>query len=149
MLLTGVPVVHGAQRVMEIIEGSGGLIVCQENCTGVRPIVEDVDENLNDPLVALAEKYFHLPCSVLTPNRRRLELLRQLASQYRPDCVVELIWQACLTYDVESVHVVRWAQQELGVPYLRIETDYSPSDSVRIAIRVEALFETVRGSAKR
>ena len=149
VLLTGVPVVHGAQRVMEIIEGSGGLIVCQENCTGVRPIVEDVDENLNDPLVALAEKYFHLPCSVLTPNRRRLELLRQLASQYRPDCVVELIWQACLTYDVESVHVRRWAQQELGVPYLRIETDYSPSDSARIAIRVEALFETVRGSAKR
>jgi benzoyl-CoA reductase/2-hydroxyglutaryl-CoA dehydratase subunit BcrC/BadD/HgdB len=28
---------------------------------------------------------------------------------------------------------------------LRIETDYSPSDSARIAVRVEALFETVRG----
>jgi benzoyl-CoA reductase/2-hydroxyglutaryl-CoA dehydratase subunit BcrC/BadD/HgdB len=35
-------------------------------------------------------------------------------------------------------------EQELGIPYLRIETDYSPSDSARIGMRVEALFETVR-----
>jgi benzoyl-CoA reductase/2-hydroxyglutaryl-CoA dehydratase subunit BcrC/BadD/HgdB len=36
------------------------------------------------------------------------------------------------------------AEKEIGIPYLRIETDYSPSDSARIALRVEALFETVR-----
>ena len=34
-------------------------------------------------------------------------------------------------------------EKELGIPYLRIETDYSPSDSQRIAVRVEALFETL------
>ena len=39
----------------------------------------------------------------------------------------------------------RLAEEEAGLPYLRIETDYSPSDSARIAVRVEALFETVRG----
>jgi benzoyl-CoA reductase/2-hydroxyglutaryl-CoA dehydratase subunit BcrC/BadD/HgdB len=36
------------------------------------------------------------------------------------------------------------AEEELGLPYLRVETDYSPSDSARIAVRVEALLETVR-----
>ena len=36
------------------------------------------------------------------------------------------------------------AEKELGIPYLRIETDYSPSDSARITMRVQALFETVR-----
>ena len=41
----------------------------------------------------------------------------------------------------------RLAEQELGLPYLRIETDYSPSDSARIALRVEALFETVQQRA--
>ena len=82
----------------------------------------------------------------MTPNERRLEMLRQLARQYRPQCVIELIWQACLTYDVESHRVRRLAEEELRLPYLRIETDYSPSDSARIAMRVEALFETVRGS---
>ena len=72
-------------------------------------------------------------------------MLRQLAAEYRAECVVELVWQACLTYDVESHRVRRFVEEELGLPYLRIETDYSPSDSARIAVRVEALLETVRG----
>lgn len=144
ILLTGVPLVHGAERVLEILEQSGGLVVCQENCTGLKPILEDVDAEASDPMRALAEKYFRLPCSVMTPNDRRLEALRELSAQYRPECVVELIWQACLTYDVESNRVRRLVEQELGLPYLRIETDYSPSDSPRIAVRVEALLETVR-----
>ena len=144
VLLTGVPVVHMAERVVDLIESHGGVIVCMENCTGLKPIVEDVDEDAPDPLRALAEKYLHLPCSVMTPNDGRMDLLRRLAADYRPDAVIELIWQACLTYDVESHRVKRLTETGLGLPYLRIETDYSPSDSARIALRVEALFETVR-----
>jgi benzoyl-CoA reductase/2-hydroxyglutaryl-CoA dehydratase subunit BcrC/BadD/HgdB len=149
VLLTGVPTVHGAERVVELIEDAGGLVVAAENCTGLKPILEDVDENASDPLQALAEKYFHLPCSVMTRNDRRLASLRTLAAEYRAECVVELIWQACLTYDVESHRVRRLAEEELGLPYLRIETDYSPSDSARITVRVEALFETVRAGRQR
>ena len=145
VLLTGVPTPHGAERVLEIIESNGGLVVCSENCTGVKPILEDVDAGAADPLLAIATKYFHLPCSVMTPNERRLESLRQLAKEYRPQCIIELIWQACLTYDVESYRVKQLAEA-LRLPYLRIETDYSPSDSARIAVRVQALFETVRGA---
>jgi benzoyl-CoA reductase/2-hydroxyglutaryl-CoA dehydratase subunit BcrC/BadD/HgdB len=147
VLMTGVPVVHGAERVVEIIESHGGLIVCMDNCTGLKSILEDVDETTADPIVALAEKYFRLPCSVMTKNSRRLDVLRDLARQYRAQCVIDLIWQACITYDVESYFVKRLAEQDLCVPYLRIETDYSPSDSARIALRVEALFETVRQRA--
>jgi len=135
VLLTGVPMAHGAERVLDIIESNGGLVVCMESCTGVKPILEDV----------LAQKYFRLPCSVMTKNDRRMDVLRELAAEYRPQCVVDLIWQACITYDVESHLVKELAEKELGMPYLRIETDYSPSDSARIALRVEALFETVRG----
>jgi len=144
VLMTGVPMVQGTERVLEIVETSGGLVVAMENCTGLKPILEDVDETAADPMRALGERYFHLPCSVMTPNDRRLDVLGKLAGDYRPQCVVELIWQACLTYDVESYRIKRFVEEELGLPYLRIETDYSPSDSARIAIRVEALFETVR-----
>ncbi|MHC4622651.1 MAG: double-cubane-cluster-containing anaerobic reductase [Planctomycetota bacterium] len=143
VLMTGVPVVHGAERVLDIIEGHGGLVVCMDNCTGLKPIIEDVDETAEDPILALAEKYFRLPCSVMTRNDRRLEMLRKMSAEYRPECIIELIWQACITYDVESYRIKRLAEKELGIPYLRIETDYSPSDSARIALRVEALFETV------
>jgi benzoyl-CoA reductase/2-hydroxyglutaryl-CoA dehydratase subunit BcrC/BadD/HgdB len=147
VLMTGVPVVHGAERVVDIIESHGGLVVCMDNCTGLKPILEDVDETISDPILALAEKYLHLPCSVMTKNDRRMDVLREMFTEYRPQCVIELIWQACLTYDVESYLVKKLAEQELGVPYLRIETDYSPSDSARIALRIEALFETVRQRA--
>ena len=148
VLLTGVPVVHGAERVVDLIEDHGGVIVCMENCTGVKPILEDVDTSAANALDAVARKYFHLPCSVMTTNDRRLEQLRDLVKEYRPQCVIELIWQACLTYDVETYRVRRFVEEELKLPYLRIMTDYSPSDSARIAVRVEALFETVRGRGR-
>lgn len=143
VLLTGVPVVHGAEKVLDIIESSGGLVVCMDNCTGLKPIIEDVDENVSDPILAIAEKYMHLPCSVMTRNDRRMDMIRELAAEYRADCIIDLIWQACITYDVESYRVKELAQ-EMSLPYLKIETDYSPSDAARIAVRVEALFETVK-----
>ena len=145
VLLTGVPLPHGAERVMEIIETHGGLVVCQENCTGLKPLMEDVAEDNEDPIHAIAEKYFHLPCSVMTKNTDRFELLKQLVREYKPHCIIELTWQACITYDVESYYVKKLAEDELDLPYLRIETDYSPSDSARIGMRVQALFETVGG----
>ena len=115
-----------------------------ENCTGIKPILDDVDESSRDPLDALARKYFHLPCSVMTVNERRIDSLRRLAGEYRPQCIIELVWQACLTYDVESHRVRELAEKQLHLPYLRIETDYSPNDSARIAVRVEAMFETIQ-----
>ena len=45
-----------------------------------------------------------------------------------------------------SYLVDQWALVPYGLPYLRIGTDYSSSDSARIAVRLEALFETVRGA---
>ena len=147
VLMTGVPVVHGAERVVDIVEDSGGLVVCQETCTGIKPVLEDVDPDAPDIVAALAEKYFHLPCSVMMRNEARLDSIRQLAQEYRAECVIDLVWQGCLTYDVEATLVKRLAEEELGLPYMRIQTDYSPSDSARIVVRVQALFETIRQGA--
>ncbi len=138
---------EGEDSFAYIVEDSGGLVVSFESCTGVKPILDDVDEGAADPIRALAEKYLHLPCSVMTPNRRRMTLLKRLAEEYRPQCVIDLVWQACITYDVESAMVKRLCEEELGLPFLRIETDYTPSDSARVGVRVEALFETVRARA--
>jgi benzoyl-CoA reductase/2-hydroxyglutaryl-CoA dehydratase subunit BcrC/BadD/HgdB len=148
VLLTGVPLVHGAERVLELIEGCGAVVVCMENCTGLKPILEDVDlASEPDPIRAIARKYYHLPCSVMTPNPGRFESLRALAAKFRPQCIIELVWQACLTYDIESYQVRKLVEEDLHLPYLKITTDYSPSDSARIAARVEALFEMVRARA--
>ena len=146
--MTGVPMVYGAERVLEIIESHGGLVVATESCSGLKPIDEDVDEHADDPMRAIAEKYLHLPCSVMTPNEGRIALLQELARGYRAECVIELVWTACITYDVESRRVRRWAEEHAGLPYMRIETDYNPADSARIAVRVQALFETVAARSR-
>jgi benzoyl-CoA reductase/2-hydroxyglutaryl-CoA dehydratase subunit BcrC/BadD/HgdB len=143
VMLTGVPTVHGAEKVVDLIERAGGQIVCMENCTGLKPILEDVCLNGGDPLTAIAAKYFHLPCSVMTRNSGRMDLLKELTAAYRPDCVIDLVWQGCLTYDVES-YFVKQAAEAMGLAYLKIVTDYSPSDSARIALRIEALLETAK-----
>ncbi len=147
VLMTGVPVVHGTERVVDIIEDSDGLVVCQETCTGVKPLLEDIDPDAPDLVAALAAKYFHLPCSVMMGNDARMDSLRHLARTYRAECVIDLVWQGCLTYDVEATRVKRFAEDELGLPYMRIQTDYSPADSARIVVRVQALFETIRQGA--
>ncbi len=142
VLLTGVPVPHGAEKVVDLIEGHGGLIVAQEHCSGWKPLAVTIDPDAADPLAAIADAYLHLPCSVMTPNQGRFDLIRELTARFRAQCVVEVVWQACLTYDVESTRVRRLCG-ELGLPYLRIGTDYAPGDTARIAVRLEALFEQV------
>jgi benzoyl-CoA reductase/2-hydroxyglutaryl-CoA dehydratase subunit BcrC/BadD/HgdB len=144
VLLTGVPLVHGAERVLELIEQAGAVVVAMENCTGLKPILDDVDLDAPDPIRAISQKYYHLPCSVMTPNLGRFESLSSLVSKFRPQCIVELVWQACLTYDIESFQTRRLATEQLHLPYLKITTDYSPWDSARISARLEALFETIR-----
>ncbi len=129
--------------MLELIEELGGLVVCQENCTGVKPLLWEVDAEHADPLRALAEAYIDIPCSVMSRNARRFDTLRQLIQDYRPQCVIELVWQACLTYDIESYYIKQFVETECRLPYLRLQTDYSPADASRLAVRIEALFETV------
>jgi benzoyl-CoA reductase/2-hydroxyglutaryl-CoA dehydratase subunit BcrC/BadD/HgdB len=82
----------------------------------------------------------------MTRNKQRLHTLRTLVKEYRPQCVIELVWHACLTYDIEAYYVKNFVEQEFGLPYLHLETDYSRSDDGRIALRVQALVEMVRGA---
>lgn len=144
VLLTGVPTAHGAEKVVNIIEDSGATIVAQENCTGLKPIMTDIDENADDLIRAIGKKYFELPCSVMTRNNRREELIKELCEEYRVEAVIDLSWHACLTYDIESVHIKKLVENELNLPFLRISTDYSPNDTASIGLRVQALIETAR-----
>jgi benzoyl-CoA reductase/2-hydroxyglutaryl-CoA dehydratase subunit BcrC/BadD/HgdB len=98
-------------------------------------------EEEGDPLEAIAKKYFRLPCSCMTPNRGRTELLERLASEYRADAVIDLVWQACHTFNVESYLIERYVRETLSMPYMKIETDYSDSDRERLKVRIQTLME--------
>jgi benzoyl-CoA reductase/2-hydroxyglutaryl-CoA dehydratase subunit BcrC/BadD/HgdB len=144
ILLTGTPIGLGSEKVLRIVEESGALVVVQENCGGYKTVDLLVDENdQSDPLELLVQKYLKTPCSVMTPNTARLDLLRRMVRDFRIGGVIDLDWQACLTYNVESFFVAQLVRDELGLPFLQLETDYSQSDLETLRVRIEAFLETV------
>jgi benzoyl-CoA reductase/2-hydroxyglutaryl-CoA dehydratase subunit BcrC/BadD/HgdB len=139
ILLTGVPVGMGSDKVVKIVEQSGADVVAFENCSGYKQAFV-VDEQ-KDPMAALAEQYLSTPCSVMSPNRGRLDLLRQMITDFSVDGVIDLTWQACHTYNVESFLISEFVQEAFGLPTLHLESDYSESDGEQLRVRVEAYLE--------
>lgn len=148
ILLTGCPIGAGSEKVLKALEEAGASVVALENCTGYKGLDVMVDEDESkDPILALAEKYLSTPCSCMTNNNSRLDLIKRLANEYEVDGVVDLTWQACHTYNIESFTVKKFVQEELNLPFIQIETDYSDSDTGQVNVRVEAFLETIERPA--
>ena len=149
ILLTGCPTgVGGADKILRSLEEAGAAVVALENCTGYKGLDVLVDEDPSkDPLLALAEKYLSTPCSCMTNNNGRLDLIKRLSEEYDVDGIVDLTYQACHTYAIESFTVKKYVQEELDLPFMQIETDYSESDTGQIKTRVEAFLETLQSSS--
>ena len=144
ILLTGTPVGVGSEKVITLVEECGGLVVAMENCGGYKTVELRTDIDAHpDPLYLLAEKYMKIPCSVMTPNHRRLELLKRMIHDFQIDGVIDLTWQACHTYNIESYFVSKLVKDELGLPFLHLETDYSQSDLETLRVRIEAFLEMI------
>ena len=141
ILVTGCPIGGVLQKTVGAIERDGrAAVVCFENCSGIKAAFQMVDADAPDIVGAIARRYLQIGCSVMTPNARRAELLRELVREYRVDGIVEVDLQSCTPYTVESWEV-RGLAGELGVPYLSLETDYSQSDRGQLETRVEAFLE--------
>ncbi len=140
IIVTGVPTGVGAEKVLKIIEESGAAVVYIENCSGMKQYLHDVATS-GSPLDAIADKYLETPCSCMSPNTGRLELLAKLAKEYHADGVVDITWVGCHTYNVESRVLRDYLAKHGNVPLLQIETDYSQGDAGQIKTRVEAFLE--------
>lgn len=140
ILLTGTPVGRGSEKVLRLLEDAGAVVVVLENCTGIKGLIGQVDENA-DPMEALARRHLETPCSCMSPNTGRFTLIDELTRQFKPTGVVDLVWQACHTYSVESYDLGRHVTEDLGLPFLKIETDYTESDVEQLRTRIEAFLE--------
>lgn len=144
ILLTGTPVGVGSEKVIDLVESCGGLVVAMENCGGYKTVELRIDEgDPSDPLFLLAQKYMKIPCSVMSPNHRRLDLLRRMVEEFQVDGVIDLTWQACHTYNIESHFVADLVKNRLGRPFLQLETDYSQSDIETLRVRIQAFLEMI------
>ena len=141
ILITGCPVGGATEKIIDAVENNGGVVVTFENCSGAKSIDKLVDEEEPDVYQALAERYLNIGCSVMTPDKNRFELLGRLIDEYKVDGVVEMTLQACHTYNVESFANRKLVNEEKGIPYINVETDYSQADIGQLNTRIAAFIE--------
>lgn len=140
ILITGCPSGGLIQKVGMSIENNGGVIVCVDDCSGERTNRLTIDENADDILRAISDRYLQVNCAVMSPNENRIESIKENIEKYNVDGVIEIILQACHTFNIEAVKTQR-AISDMGVPYLRLETDYSEIDTGQIDTRIAAFIE--------
>ncbi len=141
ILITGCPIGGATEKVIRAVEDNGGIVVTYESCSGAKSIDKLVDEDNPDVYDAIARRYLNIGCSVMTPNANRLELLGRLIDEYKADGVVEMTLQACHTYNVETRAIRRFVNEEKGIPYINVETDYSQADVGQLNTRIAAFIE--------
>lgn len=141
ILITGCPIGGATEKVIRAVEDNGGIVVTYENCSGAKSIDKLVDENNPDVYDAIARRYLNMGCSVMTPNPNRFELLGRLIDEYQVDGVVEMTLQACHTYNVETLSVRKFVNEEKHIPYINVETDYSQADIGQLNTRITAFIE--------
>ncbi len=142
IMLTGCPMGGVMDKVCKTIEDNEGVIVVYDTCAGTRTSEDLVDENAEDILRAIAERYLKIGCSVMTDNTERVSNIQRLIKEYKVDGVVEVILQACHTFNVEATKIEREVR-ESNIPYIKLEVDYSEMDRGPIETRIEAFLEMI------
>lgn len=147
ILLTGCPVGLGSEKVVRLVEELGSSVVAMENCSGYKTLELMTDNQFEDPIVALAHKYIEIPCSCMSPNPYRMELIDRMIDDFKVDAVIDLTWQACHTYNIEAHDVAKLVKKK-ELPYLQLETDYSSSDVENLKVRIEAMLELIENDSQ-
>ena len=143
IMITGTPMAVPNWKLHNIIETSGGAVVCEETCTGTRYFENYVDETKNtmeEQIDALAERYMKINCACFTPNEGRVDDIIRLAKEYKVDGVIDVNLKFCNCFATESYFVEK-ALKEAKIPCLKIETDYADSDAQQLRTRISAFIE--------
>lgn len=148
VMIAGSPSPMGNAKIHHIVESSGLQIVVDESCTGLRyyrDLVEESQTDLDGMMKAVADRYFSIDCSCFSPNTERLENITQLVKDYSVHGAVQNILMYCHTYNIEA-KLVEKTLKKIGIPSIKIESDYSQEDTGRIRTRIEAFAEVVKES---
>jgi len=143
ILITGTPMAIPNWKLHNIVETSGGAVVCEETCTGIRYFKNYVDESqttVDDQINALADRYMNINCACFTPNSGRIDDIIALCKEYNIDGVIDVNLKFCTTYDIEG-YTVEKSLQEAGIPVIGIETDYNDTDAQQLKTRIGAFIE--------
>jgi len=144
---------------LKLVEGCGANVVIDDICIGTRWYWEDVDIT-DDPLRSLAERYLGKTVCPRT-HRSQLQLqdlqakglrkeeldlkfgyLRDFVRDYNVNGAILYIMRYCDTHELDAPDVRDYIQ-EMGVPVLHLEDDYSLTSIGGLRTTIEAFLEMI------
>ncbi len=144
IIVSGTGLGGTAEKMIHVIEELGGAVVCYEGCSGISSRRRLIDEDRSrDPYLRIAEKYIEVPCAVVSPNTRRLEQVAETVREWNADGIVSITLHSCNPFAIETENIRRVCNQ-MGIPLLHIETDFTPGDEAQIRTRLGAFLEMIR-----
>ncbi|MFZ5998168.1 MAG: double-cubane-cluster-containing anaerobic reductase [Nitrospirota bacterium] len=147
VLVSGTPMAMPNWKIHNIVENAGGIVVNDESCIGTRYYKDLMDENANDldkQIEALTERYMKIDCSCFTPNDDRIDQVFKEYKESGAQGIVHYCLQFCHTYNIEAIKLKEMCEKE-GIPFIAIESDYSPEDVGQLQTRIEAFLEQIKG----
>lgn len=145
VMVAGVPMALPNWKLHNLVEGAGAVIVNEESCIGTRYYKDLMDEGSSDMdtiLQNLTNRYMQIDCSCFTPNDERIEQVIKEFKASGAQGIIHYSLQFCHTYNVEEIRI-REACEKESIPYMFIESDYSPEDVGQLQTRVEAFLEQI------
>jgi len=143
VLVTGSPLGGDTFKIYKLIEEEGAVVVGMDSCTGRKSFVPTFDQNELDVYTSLSKRYLKIPCACMSPNEGRFNELATQIENFKVDAVIDVVLQACHTYNIESVRVEKFVSEKYKIPFLKIVTDYSQEDVGQLKTRIGALMEMV------
>lgn len=146
IMVSGAPMAMPNWKIHNIIESAGGVVVNEESCIGTRyfkDLIEENSDNMDEMLIKLTERYMKIDCSCFTPNDDRIEQILKEYADSNAKGILHYSLQFCHTYNIEAVKI-KDACDEQGIPFLFIESDYSPEDIGQLRTRIEAFIEQIK-----
>ena len=145
ILLTGSTLALGDNKVLDLIEEAGGVVVMEDFAEGIRPYWEGVKTN-GDLMENLAHCYFwqRVPPAWFRPGRQRLDFLVKLAKDFN---VAGVIWYQLMyreSYKLESYYFPDILKKDTGLSMLTVESDYDAAERGPMQTRIETFIETIR-----
>ena len=147
VMITGSPIIFPNIKIPLLIEEMGGVVAADETCMGERGMSDPVvptDESFDGLIRALAVRAVR-PCSCPTfaDNKQRIYRIRQMIRDYQIEGIVYHVLRGCLVYDFEYKQIEEDIGK-LGIPIIRLETDYNEEDIEQLRIRIEAFIEMIK-----
>lgn len=143
ILLSGTIIPPGDNKLIDIIDESGGRIVADDLCTGLRFFTGIMVNDFS--LTGIADAYLDkIPCATLPylpslETDRRLNNLSQIIEDYQVEGMVYHTLRFCDAFSFKATETKRFIKDK--VSFLEIHTEYADSDIESIRTRIDAFME--------